>query len=109
MLNKKDVVNNRQWLSGFSEDIKKKSSLYSVISDTTRIKILFLLKHNKELCVTDLAEILNITMGAASHQLSLIEREGLITRTKMGQIVCYSLNGDCKEREVLSLLKLKVE
>jgi ArsR family transcriptional regulator len=111
MLNKKEVTNNRQWLSNFSEEIKEKSNLCAVVSDPTRIKILFLLKHNKELCVTDMAEILNMTMGAASHQLSLLEREGFITRTKMGQVVCYSLNENEneKEREVLNLLKLKVE
>jgi len=92
MLDELNVKNNQQWLVKISEENKKKVDRYFVVSDLTRINILFLLKRHKELCVTDFAKILNISMGAVSHQLSLIEKAGLIDRTKMGQVVCYSLN-----------------
>lgn len=92
MLDTLKIKDNKKWLAEISEDIKKKSDMCFVISDPTRVKILFLLKRHGELCVTDFANILEISMGAASHQLNLLEKAGLTDRTKMGQMVCYSLN-----------------
>mgnify|MGYP000273003625 CR=1 FL=1 len=92
MLDESKIKSNQQWLLGISENIREKTDMCFVISDITRVKILFLLKRHEELCVTDFAKILNISMGVVSHQLNFLEKANLIDRTKMGQMVCYSLN-----------------
>ncbi len=92
MLNESNIKDNQKWLMEISKEVKDKTDKCFIVSDMTRVNILFLLKRHKELCVTDFANILKISMGAVSHQLNLIERAGFIDRIKMGQMVCYSLN-----------------
>ncbi len=94
ILSESKIKNNQEWLAKNAGDIKKKTERCFIVSDITRVNILFLLKRHEELCVTDFANILNISMGAVSHQLNLLEKAGFIDRTKMGQMVCYSLNKD---------------
>lgn len=102
MLNKEQINEGRNYLNRTSSDIREKSRLYFLGSDPTRLKIFFLLKKYKELCVTDFAEILDMSLSAVSHQMSLLEKANLIVKTKMGQMVCYSLN---KENEgIINLL-----
>lgn len=67
--------------------------LFKALGDQHRIKILVLLFRHKDICVTDIAAILGVTIPAASQQLKIIERARLITRTKTGQTVCYEING----------------
>ena len=43
------------------------------------------------MCVTDLAEIINISISAISHQLKLLENCDIVKSEKMGKMVCYSL------------------
>lgn len=100
MLSDSKIKNNQEWLEGMSEKLKNKADMCFVVSDLTRVKILFLLKRHEELCVTDFTKILNISMGAVSHQLTLLEKADFVKRVKMGQMVCYSLNW--KGLEILS-------
>ena len=94
---KKKTTNSKRELRGLATEIEERSQLYHIGSDPTRLKILFLLKSNKELCVTDLAEILEMTVSAVSHQLALLERSGLVCKVKKGKIVCYSLKDKSKK------------
>ena len=92
MINTKERNRIQQWLQRFSPDIREQSDLYHILSDPTRIKTLILLKReDKELCVSDLAMILNISISAVSHQLGLMERANLVASTKNGKMVCYRL------------------
>ncbi len=106
MLEDKDVKDNKILLASLSDDIKLKSNFSFILSDPTRVKILFLLKLNKELCVTDLSNILGISMGAVSHQLSLMEQSGCVYSVKMGQMVCYLLN---KKNEIVKLFNFNFQ
>ena len=85
------IQDNRKFLSKISEEIFKRSQLYFIGSDPTRLKILSLLKRRQEFCVSELADILGISVSAASHQLSLMERHGLVKSTKTGKVVCYEI------------------
>jgi DNA-binding transcriptional ArsR family regulator len=66
--------------------------ILDALGDLKRFRIFKLLTRHHELCVTDIARILDITVSAASQQLRVLERLNLAKRTKMGQIVCYELN-----------------
>jgi len=72
------------------EDFLKLANLYKMFSDPTRVKILWAL-HCSEMCVCDLAVLLNMTKSAISHQLKSLRLGNLVKFRKQGKIVYYSL------------------
>lgn len=66
------------------------ADFYKVLADSTRIKIVNILQEN-ELCVCDIASILNMTKSAVSHQLKNLKEMNLIKSQKVGKEVWYSL------------------
>ncbi|RKO68055.1 transcriptional regulator [Desulfofundulus salinus] len=82
------------------EDLKGKvlevaglSELFKVLGDETRTKILYLLSY-RELCVCDLAEILEMSLPAVSHHLRLLKAMRLVKYRREGKMVYYSLDDD---------------
>ena len=73
---------------------------FKVFGDSTRIKILFVLAE-AEVCVCDLAAMLNMTSSAISHQLNILKRTKLIKSKRDGKSVFYSL-ADNHVRTILS-------
>ncbi len=69
------------------------ADFYKAFSDSTRIKIINLLKDN-ELCVCDISAILNLTKSTVSHQLKNLRDMNLIKNEKRGKEVWYSLADD---------------
>ncbi len=67
------------------------SELFKVFGDSTRIKILYVL-FESEMCVCDIAEILNMTQSAISHQLKVLKNSRLVKFRKEGKTVYYSLD-----------------
>jgi len=66
------------------------AELFKVFGDSTRIRILFVL-FGSEVCVCDLAETLNMTQSAVSHQLKILKQAKLVTGRREGKSVIYSL------------------
>ena len=69
------------------------AELFKVFGDVTRIKILSLLL-NGELSVGDIADGLEMTQSAISHQLNLLRRSKLVKARREGKSVYYSLDDD---------------
>lgn len=69
------------------------SELFKVFGDSTRIRILFVL-FECEVCVCDLAEALNMTQSAISHQLKILKHSKLVKSRRDGKSVFYSLADD---------------
>ena len=69
------------------------AELYRIFADTTRIKILHIL-FESEICVGDLAENLNMTVSAVSHQLRVLKNARLVKFRKQGKTSLYSLADD---------------
>ena len=69
------------------------ADLFTVFSDTTRIKILFALMC-RELCVADIAEETGTTQSAVSHQLRTLKQAHLVRFERDGRNVVYSLADD---------------
>lgn len=65
--------------------------LFKVLSDETRLKIVYALSREDELCVCDVATILGITNANASHHLRLLLNMGLATSRRDGKMVFYRL------------------
>lgn len=69
------------------------SELFKVFGDSTRIRILFVL-FEAEVCVCDLANALNMTQSAISHQLRILKANKLVKNRREGKSVFYSLSDD---------------
>ena len=63
---------------------------FKVFGDSTRIRILFVL-FEAEVCVCDLAKVLNMTQSAISHQLRILKANKLVNSRREGKSVFYSL------------------
>ncbi|MCH5300613.1 MAG: helix-turn-helix transcriptional regulator [Ruminococcus sp.] len=69
------------------------AELYKVFGDSTRIKILYVL-FESEMCVYDIARLLNMTQSAISHQLKVLKQSKLVRYRREGKTVFYSLADD---------------
>lgn len=69
------------------------ADLFKLIGDTTRCRILFALEE-KEMCVCDLANVLNMTKSSISHQLAVLRRSGIVRCRKSGKEVYYTLDDE---------------
>jgi DNA-binding transcriptional ArsR family regulator len=67
------------------------SELFKALCDNTRIKILYALSLN-ELCVCDIANLIEMSQSAVSHQLRVLRNLRLVKYRKEGKSVYYSLN-----------------
>lgn len=69
------------------------AELFKVFGDSTRIRILFVL-FESEVCVCDLAQVLNMTQSAISHQLKILKQSRLVKSRREGKSIFYSLADD---------------
>lgn len=69
------------------------AELYKVFGDSTRIRLLYVL-FTAEMCVCDLAQLLQLSVSAVSHQLRELKRARLVTFRREGKTVIYSLADD---------------
>lgn len=80
------------------------ADLFKVFGDSTRIKILYVLFEN-EMCVYDIASILNMTQSAISHQLRILKQNRLVKFRKEGKTVLYTL----ADEHVFTILSQGIE
>lgn len=76
------------------------SELFKVFGDSTRIRILYCL-FESEMCVCDIATLLNMTQSAISHQLSVLKKSKLVKSRRSGKTVFYSL-ADAHVRTIIN-------
>lgn len=69
------------------------AELFKVFGDSTRIRILYVL-FEAEVCVCDLAQALNMTQSAISHQLRILKQNRLVKSRREGKSIFYSLADD---------------
>lgn len=98
-VSKKEIRQVRNVLRN-DTDLKDKIKLHQVLSGETRFKIVKLLNELDELCVCDLAEMLNTTVSAVSHQLKILRQNKTVKIRRKGQTIYYSL----KNKEMAKLL-----
>lgn len=65
-----------------------------VLGDKTRFKIFKILLSGNEMCVTEIAEALEISVPAISQHFRIFELVGMVDKTRYGQKICYSLKSD---------------
>ncbi len=82
------------------DEISDLSDLFKVFGDSTRLKLMFVL-FESEVCVCDLAELLNMTQSAISHQLKVLKQSKLVASRREGKSVFYSL-ADSHVRSIIA-------
>jgi ArsR family transcriptional regulator len=75
------------------ETLQDLGDLFKVFGDTTRIKIMYAL-HEDEMCVCAIADLLNMTQSAISHQLKTLKDANLVASRREGKTIYYSLSDD---------------
>jgi DNA-binding transcriptional ArsR family regulator len=76
-----------------TREIADLSEIFKVLGDPTRLKIVLALA-KEELCVCDLATLVNLSVSAISHQLRLLRNLRLVKYRKSGKMVYYMLDDD---------------
>ena len=66
------------------------AELFKVFGDSTRIRILYVL-FESEMCVCDIAQVLNMSQSAISHQLRVLKQNQLVKFRREGKTIYYSL------------------
>lgn len=69
------------------------SELFKMFADPTRLKIIYALL-KKELCVCDIAEVIEMSQSSVSHQLRVLKALKLVKYRKEGKVVYYSLDDE---------------
>ena len=99
-------------ISRCREDLKNKEESFLELADVlnlagnaVRLKILYLLNQENELCPCDLSDILGMTVPAVSQHLKKLKDAGVVTTKKSGQTIFYSVEAQ-SQRIISSVLDL---
>jgi ArsR family transcriptional regulator len=74
-------------------ELEALSKLFKIIGDPTRIRILWALDQC-EMCVCDIANVLNMTKSSISHQLAILRSACIVKYRKQGKEVYYTLDDE---------------
>ncbi len=80
------------------------SDNFKVFGDSTRLKIMYALSQ-RDLCVCDLAAVLDMSQSAISHQLRILRSKNLVKFRKEGKMAFYYL----ADEHVVSMIELCVD
>jgi DNA-binding transcriptional ArsR family regulator len=86
------------------KEFEKLTGLYAALGNVTRLKIIFALAKG-ELCVCDVANVLELSIPATSHQLKYLYEHKLLKYRNDGKMVYYSLNSE----QLVNILKEDVK
>ncbi|MDN3664045.1 ArsR/SmtB family transcription factor [Algibacter miyuki] len=105
--NHKQLQNCMETLDNMEGSFQKMTKLLSIAGSDVRLKILYLLNLENELCPCDLADILKMSVPAISQHIRKIKDAGIINSRRDGQTLYYSLNKD--ETEIFSSIFKSIE
>ena len=67
------------------------AKLMRTVGDESRLKILCVIFNDKKICVSDIAEELNMSVAIVSHHLQVMAKEDLVVARREGKRICYEL------------------
>lgn len=80
------------------------SQIFKSLSDPTRLKIIYALSKS-ELCVSDIAKLMEMSQSSISHQLAFLKAQRLIKVSRVGRRAYYSLD----DEHVFSIFKYGID
>jgi DNA-binding transcriptional ArsR family regulator len=90
------VLVNKQVPIRYNEDeIHDVVAMFKALSDPTRLQIISVLTQGSSICVSEIAQELNMSISRVSHHLSMLEKLGFTRHKHDGKQVYYTLDDDC--------------
>ncbi len=77
---------------------------FNALGDKTRFQLFKLLATKQQICVSQLAEELQITPACVSQHMKILAEAGLVERLRNGQRVCFQIATDSPSKQALSKL-----
>ena len=74
-----------------SGDVERITDLFRLIGEPTRVRLLYALVEAGEMCVCDLAAVVDAPETSVSHALRLLRMAGIVRNRRDGRMVFYSL------------------
>lgn len=96
---------NRIKPSIHTESIQAVTKTLKALADETRLKIVLALCQSDELCVCDVANIVECTVATASHHLRLLRNLDIASYRKDGKLAFYSLTDEHIKQLVVTMFK----
>ena len=87
----------KEQISEVEEAVGALTDKLSLVSNSVRLKMLYVLQVEERLCVCDLSDILNMTIPAVSQHLRKLKDRDFVKSEKEGQTIFYSLRDDHRE------------
>mgnify|MGYP003182958541 FL=1 len=99
-----DLVNEiRKKMCSYNK-VTDLSDFFKIMGDSTRLQLLMVLEYG-ELCVSDLSQLLNMSISAISHQLKSLRNAKLVKIRREGKNIYYSLD----DEHIKSILEVSLE
>lgn len=83
------------------------SDMFKIFGDQTRVKILMALESG-ELCVCDIAAVMNMSQSAISHQLRVLKQSNIVKTRREGKVVYYAISDD-HVKEIFDIAMVHVQ
>ena len=81
-------------------------SVFGLLGDRNRFLIMKLLIDQGEMCVSDIANVLDISVSAVSQHLRILEMSRMVECERMGQMMCYKPKSDDQNfKKIINLIK----
>lgn len=90
-------------IAGIQGEVRQMAGLFSLAGNEVRLKILFLLYKEEEMCPCDISDVLDMKVPAISQHLRKLKDGGIIKDKKVGQTIFYSIVEE-KTKAILPLI-----
>ncbi|MBL4585988.1 MAG: winged helix-turn-helix transcriptional regulator [Flavobacteriales bacterium] len=80
-----------------SDSIRNLATIHSMLGNEVRLKILYIIYKEQQVCVCDISDILQMTAPAISQHLKKLKDTGILLSKKVGQTVFYTINMEYME------------
>jgi ArsR family transcriptional regulator, lead/cadmium/zinc/bismuth-responsive transcriptional repressor len=91
LANKEQIISCKDKLRTGQKSFASLANILALAGNEVRLKIIFLLEEEKELCPCDLADILGMSIPAVSQHLRKLKDGRIVVTRKKGQTIYYSL------------------
>ena len=89
-----------------NQDEERLVSAMAALGDKTRFKLFKLLMLKQQLCVSEIASELKVSVPAVSQHFRIFELLGIVGKQRIGQKVCYELNSKSQlNKNLIKLIK----
>ena len=92
---------------GVNKGDNRFSVAFNALSDPGRLRVFRLIIEHHDVCVTDIAKVLDVSVPAVSQQLRFLEISGLVKKCRKGKTVCYEIkNNDPLVKSFVKILTI---